>query len=293
MNDPKYGEIKCQEIIKCGTNKGNRCTNGVYFKCGIYYLCGVHSKNKERVELQKMTKLEKDKIKQENEKDMILNIRYENKIELIKINGMFCDIPIKNGYLDIYPNFKSNWQSKKGGINLPELSPMSLGPVVHNQPNVPIAQNLENFWQGSKYYDCEDDESFVKNRNQMFNDIIPHRYKFSKDIKSSVKYFVWFDIENNEYNLTYIQSRQLYCTFYERLVKNKESFNQLKKLYDLKVNIRIIGPDAYEFDSLSSEAIENAYLDNSKPFGHERVLIAMLILLEEEYPWKKHKTLDF
>lgn len=55
------------------------------------------------------------------------------------------------------------------------------------------------------------------------------------------------------------------------------------------------GYDAHEIPEATVDAIEKAYLDPSVPFGHERVLFAMLALRDtpEEYPWRKYKTLEF
>jgi hypothetical protein len=40
-----------------------------------------------------------------------------------------------------------------------ELSPMQLGPVDHGIAEMPLALNLENYWQGSKVFDNEVDKN--------------------------------------------------------------------------------------------------------------------------------------
>ena len=93
--------------------------------------------------------------------------------------------------------------------------------------------------------------------------------------------------------LDYITSRQFYCNFYERLAKEHPSFLRLRELVNNGTNIQICGYDGFSIEGRSREEVEKAYLDSSIPFGHERVLYTMLVLGEQDYPWRKHKTFDF
>lgn len=52
-------------------------------------------------------------------------------------------------------------------------------------------------------------------------------------------------------------------------------------------NLNIVGYDAYQ----PTKTLEEHYLDDSKPFGHELVLYTLLSTTE--YPWVKYTTLDF
>ncbi len=167
---------------------------------------------------------------------------------------------------------------------------MSLGPVLHSQPNLPPSKNLENLFQQSKKHKCESEEEFKINRLNGYNDDIPHRHKFiDKEKRKGVQYFVWIDKNNIEHHLTYIQSRQIYCYYYEILAKNKPQFLYLKNLIDTGHNLQICGYDAYP---LNINEIESAYLDPTTPFGHEKVLFTMLTCTKKKYPWVIHKTLD-
>lgn len=93
--------------------------------------------------------------------------------------------------------------------------------------------------------------------------------------------------------LDYVRSRQFYCNFYERLAKVHPDFLELMKLQNNGVNLQICGYDGFAISSADPVEIERAYLDPSVPFGHERVLYALLHLKENEYPWRKYKTFDF
>lgn len=57
-------------------------------------------------------------------------------------------------------------------------------------------------------------------------------------------------------------------------------------------NLAICGYDAYDM-APTREAIYAEYLSPRFPFGHERVLIAMLALPEKEWPWVVFKTFEF
>ena len=59
-------------------------------------------------------------------------------------------VGFEDGYLNVFPNY--NHENRKDGYGCPSLSPMILFPVDHGQPVLPVAQNLENFHQGNKFY---------------------------------------------------------------------------------------------------------------------------------------------
>lgn len=319
MSDPKFGERKCSHIFTDKKKLGKQCDNGAYFKVDTEYLCGVHSKKyPQRKELVKMTALEK-----KNHELAIYNkmidlatvaaIHNEDKkgdLVLVKMSGMFPYVPPRDGYINVYPNFKKAWQGI--GCSYPELSPMSLGPVDHGQSlfymtkngekilrKVPISLNIENFHQGSKFFEGYDDiepNYFYKKRDEMFKDPVPHRHKYPErntGNKNIPSYFVWNDPGNgDEHRLTYIESRQFYCNFYERLAKQQPSYEKLKDAHEKGFNIQICGPDANPINNRSD--IEKEYLNPTVPFGHERVLYTMLLVEDEnDYPWRKHKTFEF
>jgi len=303
----KHGEINCQSIYSSGNNKGQQCKNGAYYSVTenneIKYLCGIHSREKVKVELEKVSSTEKAAIKEDdyNKRLIVINqVASKNAEEkrggyivLFKM-GMMKTIDYIPGVLSIFPNFKHG--NRKDGYGCSRLSPMSLGPVEHGQPNLPPSKNLENFHQFSKKFACESDEQFKITRLNAYNDPVPHRHKFEKMIP---EYFVWVDKTGKEHHLDYISSRQFYCNFYERLVKKEDQFLYLKQLISMGYNLQICGYDAYDipFSELDGRNIvtdvEKCYLDKSAPFGHERVLYSMLYLNEKDYPWVKYKTFDF
>lgn len=286
---PHHGEIKCQK-------KG--CKNGAYFELPKKgYFCGVHSKKGQRKELKKFTPKEKlvmneirdNEWKHEYECVRNYNIKHEREgdIKLYRIKGKASSVEHIAGYISIFPNFKH--QNRKDGIGMSSLSPMKLGPVpVNESKNHPHgkeeSKNLENFHQGNKVYEDEGD-TFYDQRIKMYSDDIPHRRKYSSGI---TKYSIWINKNGEEKKFSYIESRQFYCNFYERLARKENDFYRLKKLIRDGYNIMICGYDAHNITD-----IERDYLDESVSFGHERVLYVMLKYKEKDWPWKKYKTEDF
>jgi hypothetical protein len=292
-----YGQLNCQYAGK------KICKNKAYYKCENLYTCGVHSQSKTREILPKMTMKQQEISKNNeyfNEKKEIdeaakLN-REKGKRGKVILSKMKMMKSVENnpGYLKVFPNFKH--QNRKDGFGCSSLSPMSLGPVNHGQPNLPPAQNIENFHQGSKCFSNEIDpfgnptKVYLKSRLAFYNDTIPHRHKYKKDGKTFTRFFVWIDKDNKEHHLPVIPSRQFYCNFYQRLASMKEDFLTLKKKIKEGYNIQICGYDA---KPIKPDEIEKAYLDSSSPFGHELVLFTMLTKEENEFPWLKYKTFEF
>jgi hypothetical protein len=146
-----HGQTKCMQL---------NCNNRAYFKSQGFYMCGVHSKrDTKRKELPKMSQKQKkqrteEKLKVENEQ--IEGARKENlengrkgRVIMSKLRMMRNpeDIP---GFLKVFPNYKH--QNRQDGFGCKSLSPMSLGPVEHGQPNLPNAMNIENFHQVSIFH---------------------------------------------------------------------------------------------------------------------------------------------
>ena len=202
-----------------------------------------------------------------------------------------------SGYLKVFPNYKH--QNRGDGFGCMSLSPMSLGPVDHGQPELPMAKNIENFHQGSKCFKEETDEEgnpsavYKQNRQEFYKDKTPHRHKYmglDKKNRNIPLYFVWIDMDKKEHHLSYFECRQFYCTFYERLASKQEDFLKLQELIWNGTNIQICG---YDGRSIEDRSIEEEYFDGSKPFGHELVLATMLREKPENYPWRKYKKFDF
>lgn len=52
-------------------------------------------------------------------------------------------------------------------------------------------------------------------------------------------------------------------------------------------NLNFDGRDFHSYPGKSlKEKFKNCYLDDSKPFGHELCLCAMLLLKETDLPWR-------
>ena len=227
------------------------------------------------------------------------------------------------GVLNVFPNNKHG--NRTDGFGCPELSPMRLGPVVHGQPKLPPAQNVENFHQlaGKCWSEecvpsdvplpledikCDGAERkavvgpkvrpgplYYTNRMAGLLNTVPqrHKYKSSTDAvnKNIPVCFVWVDKQGKEHYLTYRNSRQFYCTFYARLAVKTTSFQQLVGWRAEGKSLRLCGYDGFPLPH--GQSFEQAYLDSSVPFGHERVLACMLECPASEWPWVKYKSFEF
>ncbi len=309
IEEPSYGHAKCQNI---------NCKNQSYWKVIINevptFLCGVHSRKytSSRIQLKKDSKGKKELIDKKLKRDyeLIEKAKKENKEKGVKGNVICSKFfmmrsPLDiEGYIKVFPNFKHG--GRTDGIGLPFLSPKSIGPIKHEQPNLPPAKNLENFHQGNKVFNSEVDERgepkeiFFKTQVEIYNNEIPLRHKASafddKGKRTNIPRFsLWVDKQGVKHKISYFVSRQFYCTYYERALLEPESkenkdYEYLKQLIDDGYNLQIIGYDGYE---VGEKTLEDCYKDCSRPFGHELVLYSMLTHKNEDWPWKKYKSFDF
>lgn len=292
--NPFYGQINCQAITKSGT----ACVNKAYYKTSDgTFNCGVHSDKANRTALKK----NKDAINKAAAEIYSSHLKtlvcspQRGKVILTKMY-MMKNPPLIEGYLNVFPNFKH--QNRKDGFGCSSLSPKSMGPVNHGQPGLPPAKNLENFHQGNKCFpveitDGKPNKMFYANRLKMYNDSVPHRHKvdtagkrISKENKPVCSIYV--DKEGVEKQLSYVESRQLYCKFYELFTRTNNDFYVLEEKLNQGYNLNICGYDAYRPD----QNLERCYLDDTKPFGHELVLYCLLTQ-KNPYPWDLHQTLNF
>lgn len=186
-----YGESLCENTYLSGKKKGKRCTNYAYYVKEEKYLCGVHSKpprtklpvnpRKKEIEAKKLT----------NEKKIIEEVANNNLLKGLRGNLVCSKLRMMKkpedikGYLKVFPNFKH--QNRKDGFGCSSLSPKALGPINHNMLNLPPAKNLENYHQFSKFFLFEVKDNIILNsslerRIKGYNDPIPHRHKFNRDI---------------------------------------------------------------------------------------------------------------
>jgi hypothetical protein len=301
-----YGESSCSATLK----SGKPCSNRAYYSTDAGELvCGVHRKGRATVELRKRPEAELTAIRADKKQagdDAIETCRLANvaagrrgSVALYRMRMMRA-VPDLPGYRRVYPNYKH--QDRRDGLGCARLSPMSLGPVRHGQPGLPDALNVENFHQGSKLFREEVSENgnplprYYNNRRDFYLDPVPHRHKYkgTGSNKNVPLCFIWVAKDGEEHRLSYVESRQFYCNFYERLARQEPDYTRLEQLLARGVNLQLCGYDAHPPGE--NQSVEEMYLDATKPFGHERVLYAMLTCArgdEESLPWRKHKTFDF
>jgi len=273
---------------------------------GEQRLCGLHSHGLDRVALPKEPVDPQIYQKQQESCDQTAEanraIGQKGSVILTQLR-MMRSPEHQEGILSVFPNYKHG--NRKDGLGLPGLSPKSLGPVYHGQPGLPPALNLENFHQFSKCYSSELDPDgqpakiFYETQTRGFLDPTPHRHKLAAiglmadQHKNIPICFVWIDREGNKHYLSYIESRQFYCNFYERMVLPNCDFATLQTLLDDGYHLNIIGYDAHPISDPSPAGLEREYLDPRRPFGHELVLYCLLTLTPNDYPWRKHTTFEF
>ena len=83
-----------------------------------------------------------------------------------------------DGFLKIFPNYRH--ENRTNGLGMSNLSPMKLGPVIHEQPHLPPVVNLGNFHQGNKCFRCEVDIN--DNPSQVF---FQNQYNFYRLCRSN------------------------------------------------------------------------------------------------------------
>lgn len=292
-----HGEISCAV---------DGCQRRAYYevrKKGYY--CGSHSRKLIRIDMKKRTKTDLDRIQQAKmleELKIIEDMEQKNgaagmkgEVVLDRLRGPFGKPQDILGFHKIFPNFKH--QNRLDGFGCKSLSPKAMGPILHCQPGLPRAENLENLHQSNKVFESEADSEgnplpiFYKTRLEMYQDPIPHRHKEAAKGKNQCKYSIWVLPDGTEQRLSYVESRQIYCHYYEEFAKKDDNFKKLKAWHEAGRNLQIVGYDAFPMDI---KHIEQAYLDPTHPFGHERVLMTMIVIPESKnFPWNKHRTLEF
>jgi hypothetical protein len=305
MDVPYKGDKTCVARYKSGEKKGQTCGKPAYYLQDGQPLCGRHSDAKHRTEMKDNPKKKEIAVEENESREAeVLDASVANAEK--GLPGQVCcrKLPMRStaphvaGFQSVFPNFKHG--NRSDGIGLPSLSPMSLGPV-QGVGQMPSATCLENWWQGQKLHEEEIDkygnvsQTFFDHRDRMFADPVPHRRK--EDMKTNVECFLWTDNDGNHIRYKYVPSRQFYCTIYERLSAENSDLADLRRLRENGLNINIIGYDGFDFEKAEgrtpAEKLMTCYLDPSRPFGHEMVIVCLLLLKKEEYPWVIHKTADF
>ena len=158
---------------------------------------------------------------------------------------------------------------------------------------------------------------FYSRQATAYLDAVPHRHKFStaklKAVnKSFVKpvvgkrkrgagkvspninkpmYIVHETPNGEERHYTYEQARVFYTMQMETVIQETR-MQEWASLQDLIVrgyDIQIVGYDAYVPRGTDPDSLYEHYLDGSRPFGHEMVILAMLCIPQvEQRPWHRY-----
>lgn len=220
-------------------------------------------------------------------------------ITLHKIASVFQankPVPVQEGTINVFPNRRH--KVRADGLGMPALSPMLLGPVVHGEPGLPAAQNIENYFQFAKVFADEIDPAtglpgaaWQAAVAKAYADVEPHRHKRQRQKPTCA---ARLGTDGRIHCYTYVQSRLFYCMAYEKLVRVRPEYQTLVALLDEGKTLQICGFDAHPLGDavvLSPAVLYEHYTDDSKPFGHERVLAAMLALRREKQallPWHRY-----
>lgn len=303
---PYYGTTMCQATYK----SGKPCKNKAYWNSGGTFTCGVHKKDG-AVKLKKDPNAAASKKQDLAEHQVTVeNTRTENQVAgrrgtvtASKLR-MMKPVPHKKGYASIFPNFKHT--KRTDGIGMSKLSPKSLGPVNHRMPAalLPPAQSIENYHQHAKFWKFElrsnglPTEDAHSLRIRAYKSKTADRHKHSRQkLKAAVKggninvpeYSLFYSSTGEPRKYNYLQSRFFYCHYFEELAQKEAEFATLKKMVEDGYNVNLIGYDSYE-PAQTAEGLWKQYNNTSKPFGHELVLCALLILNDpEDYPWNRFR----
>lgn len=236
--------------------------------------------------------------------------------------GMFNRFAHHPGFLPVFPNNRSKASLNPGasvfGVAANVLSPMQLGPVEVSPGT--WAASIENAHQCRKVFPEEaGSEGEVSDRQRAWMVRLmamktPFRHKPalpawgdpkfynppSKSVKrSNIPQFSLIDAPGGEARITYMESRQFYCTWYEVLARKTEAYAKLRTLLRQGFSLCIYGFDGFDMGVARCgvkgawgakedvrERIFAAYSDISRPFGHEAVLFTLLALPQGPYPWR-------
>ena len=306
MEQVYKGEKTCEGSYKSGAKKNQPCDRPAYYNVAGKLLCGAHSKDTARVELPvNPNKSQVAKAANDNREDRVVELMTMNMKEGLKGQVIVTKLygrknpEHREGFMSVFPNNKHG--DRTDGLGMNTLSPMRMGPIVHFIPNAPIAKTLEDFWQSSKMYKCESQdgeptEEYVRTRNAGFQNDKPQRHKKVRDFESGVVCSIWYDDKGGVHKLSYVESRQVYCTIYEHFARRSSQFAELVEARDNGMNLNIIGYDGHDVQRYPGktlkEKFEVAYLDPKVPFGHEMCLQALLILEPNDLPWRKYMTIN-
>lgn len=152
---------------------------------------------------------------------------------------------------------------------------------------------LELVWQAAKVKHCEQQsgiasKAYFERRARIYNEgLVKRSYIQKQDIAGTL--VNWRDSSLIEW----VPSRKFYCVAYAMAAKNTAAYSFLEAAHRAGWNLLLGGPDGFPLSgsasatSPSSSEMASAYTSEERPFGHERVLVAMLL---GESPWESQPT---
>ena len=142
---------------------------------------------------------------------------------------------------------------------------------------LPTDQPLELVWQAAKVAKGEDWPTYFARRARIYRKGKPQRRYLDRD---TVPAGACLGLSKEL--VQYVPSRAFYCCAYQSAVSQVQEFKLLEDLVMEGFNLLLLGPDGHPV-SEEADSMAKAYEDTSRPFGHERVLVAML---RKEFPWQ-------
>jgi len=312
-DEPIYhGERTCQASFK----SGKPCDRKAYYRLGTQIRCGTHSnkfkdertvlpKNPREAEIKaeflRSHQAHCDEVAEANRK-----AGRRGEVTSTKFNRYKPPVFLP-GFVCVFPNFKHG--GRTDGYGCRTLSPKYLGPVDHGMPGLPVADTIEIYHQGAKHWDFEfDDHGQVLKRFKELRPILytandPKRHKWTtKELeefyaeredapdknKNIPKCSIYYGKDGSEHRYGYLECRYFYCHWYERLAPLQEEYAHLEKMLNDGYNLNLVGYDGYTPRSTSGEDLWVHYNDTSRPFGHELVLLTLLVIDDpKDYPWNR------
>jgi hypothetical protein len=276
---------------------GATCKKTAYFEGGY---CGTHKRSAKKLPKNPNAASVK---KQAIDAHLATVVPSENPVvTATKMRMRRTPVPAPGHYL-VCPNNKHASNFGHPG-DYSSLSPMRLGPVAWTPEG--NALNIENFHQFAKCFPKElsdqpctecgyreehnkPSEAFYETRKRGYADPTPHRHKFSAKDGNAPAFSVQFDEQGREHHYSYVQSRYFYCKQMELLATEREAFRQLVSLRQQGYSLDIHGYDAYTPTGTDADTLYAHYCDPSRPFGHEMVILTLLVLEPDQYPWDRFR----
>lgn len=256
-------------------------------------LCGVHSRGKDRVQLTKPTKGERNAFNAARDERIFAQAnarakenRKAGRKGTVKIYHMrmMKRIEYPLGYMPVFPNRRHG--DRTDGMGCPSLSPFNIGPIpLHGSPSECVS--LEAFQQWSKCFKHEVEMDgtiprFYVERDRVFS--TPGEAQRHKASMEDFAFFVHVGADGMERRYSYLESRVFYCTYYDIMARKLDEYRKLERMLTRGYDLLICGYDAKHSEE-ELEDLDRCYSAMIIPFGHELVLYTMLT--GKDKPWEK------